>query len=406
MEQLTSVLPVHTIRKDFPILDTCVYFDNAATSQKPVEVINSISNFYKNTNANVHRSIHRLGEKATAKYEDARERVRNFINARSVQEIIFTSGTTDSINLVASAFAEKFINEGDSILVTELEHHSNLVPWQLIASRKKATLCFVPLRDDLSYDTEALEKLPWHTIKIAAVSHISNVLGIENNIKSIISHAHGHDVPVLIDAAQSAGHIPIDVQAMDCDFLAFSGHKMCGPLGTGVLYGRERLLEQLPPYRGGGDMIHSVWKDKSSYAHLPCKFEAGTPNIVGAIGLGKAMNYLSRIGITAISDRIYTLSDYFYKATRDIDSIQFLETSEKTHGIFSFVHKIIHPHDLAQYLDSREIAIRAGHHCAQPLHRMLKIPASARVSLYFYNTESEIDCFRTALEEAERFFYV
>jgi len=390
------------VRYDFPILnkklklvDTdevmdLVYLDTAATAQKPISVLDSTSKYYSEQNSNVHRALHTLGEEATELYESTRDKVRDFINAEHRHEVIFTRNTTESINLLASSLGSEF-KADDEIILTEMEHHSNLVPWQLLSDRTGCRLKFIPIDQNGSLELDKLDLLITAKTVLIAVVHISNVFGTVNDIQLIIDKAHRNNIPVLIDGAQSAPHIAVDVQKLDCDFFAFSGHKLYAPMGIGVLYGKEKYLEKMPPFMGGGDMIRSVKLSGSTWNDLPWKFEAGTPNVGGAAGLGAAMKYLEELSFKSISEYENSLTDYAYKKFSEIDVITLYGPSEKRAGVFSFTHEDIHPHDMAQFLDRFGIAVRAGHHCAQPAMRKLKVSAMARASLSFYNTKNEID---------------
>ncbi len=404
-----------TLREDFPILREVfrssrgeeiplIYLDNAATTQKPGQVLEAITNYYRHTNANVHRAIHKLGERATEAYEGSRKRVAQFINASSEKEIVFTRGTTEAINLVATGFGEKFIGEGDEILISEMEHHSNLIPWQLLARKKGARLRFIPFLPDGTLDLSQLDELLTDRTRLVAVTHMSNVFGTINPVRQIIRKAHQRNIPVLLDGAQSVPHLPVDVQELGCDFLAFSGHKMCGPTGIGVLYGKAELLETMEPYQGGGEMIRSVWYDRATWNDIPHKFEAGTPNIAGAVGLAAAMDYLHHIGMENITRYEQKLTTYAMTRMQEIPGMRIFGQAPERGGVISFYLGSIHPHDMAQFLDYRGIAVRAGHHCAQPIMRKLEIPATTRASFYFYNTFEEIDRFIEALYQAKEFF--
>ena len=420
MDQLVApeTLAVDALRRDFPILSRklpvagnkgavrrLVYLDNAATSQKPRQVTEALTRYYEESNANVHRALHRLGEEATAAYEESRGTVGRFIGARSPTEIVFTRGTTESINLVAAAWGRKNVGPGDEILLTEMEHHSNLIPWQLLAAERNATLRFIPFGDDGALQLEALDELLTERTKLVALTHMSNVFGTINPVRRIIETAHERNIPVLLDGAQSVPHLPVDVKELDCDFLAFSGHKMCGPTGIGVLYGKERLLEDMPPYQGGGEMIASVWLDRATWNDLPYKFEAGTPNIAGAVGLKNAVDYLAKLGMDAVRRHEEELTRYALARLRELDDITFHGEAPERGGVVSFSLGEIHPHDIAQFLDNEGVAIRAGHHCAYPIMRKLGVAATARASLYLYNTTEEIDLFVDALRRTREFFH-
>jgi cysteine desulfurase/selenocysteine lyase len=409
-----DIIDVKAIRADFPILQKIfwsgdiakplIYLDNSATSQKPQQVIQAIAKYYEEINANVHRGIHKLGEAATAAYEDGRKKVASYINVVSEKEIIFTRGTTESINLVAFAWGRKFLKPGDEILVSEMEHHSNLIPWQILAKEKGIHLTFIPFLPDGTLDFSKFDQLLNQKTKLVALTHMSNVFGTINPVRGIIQKAHEKNIPVLLDAAQSVPHLPIDVQDIDVDFLAFSGHKMCAPTGIGVLYGKANLLEEMDPFQGGGEMISSVWLDHSTYAGIPHKFEAGTPHIAGAIALGVAVDYLQKIGMPSITRYEQKLTTYALSEMKKIKGMRIFGDAPERGGVISFYFGNIHPHDLAQFLDNEGIAIRAGHHCAQPVMRKLNVPATARASLYFYNTYQEIDFFVEALKKAREFF--
>ncbi len=392
-----TVFDVMRIREDFPILKTIVhgkllvYLDNAATTQKPQLVIDSLSEYYTSTNSNIHRGVHTLSEKATREFEEARIKVKNFINAASEKEIIFTRGTTESINLVANSFGRSNLNEGDEILITGMEHHSNIVPWQLIAAERKAVLKAAPITDSGELILEEFEKLITERTKIISVVYLSNSLGTINPVEEIIKIAHKHGIPVLLDAAQAISHIPIDVQKLDCDFLAFSGHKIYGPTGIGILYGKEKLLEQMPPFMGGGDMISRVTFTKTTYNELPYKFEAGTSNIADAIGLGAALDYINSIGLNSISKYEKHLLDYTANELSNVEGLRIIGTAAEKSSVISFVLKNVHPHDVGTFLDFEGIAVRTGHHCTQPLMDRFNIPATSRASFALYNTIEEAD---------------
>jgi cysteine desulfurase/selenocysteine lyase len=410
------ILEVERIREDFPILaeqfpaakgrdKSLIYFDNAATTQKPRAVLDALLNYYQHQNANVHRAIHKLGERATFAYEESRKKVAEFINSRSTREIIFTRGTTEAINLVAYSWGRKFIKAGDEILLSEMEHHSNLIPWQLLARERGALLRFIPFSKlNGTLQMANLDHFITEKTRLISITHMSNVFGTINPVRGLIQKAHEHGIPVLLDGAQAVPHLPSDVQELDCDFLAFSGHKMCGPTGIGVLYAKEKFLEEMDPFQGGGEMISSVWLDKATWNELPHKFEAGTPNIAGAVGLGAAMEYLSGIGMGKITLYEQKLTTYALARMRDIAEMKIFGLAPFRGGVISFYLGKIHPHDMAQYLDSEGIAVRAGHHCAQPVMRKLGIPATTRASFYFYNTYEEIDHFIEILKKAQEFF--
>jgi cysteine desulfurase/selenocysteine lyase len=399
------------LRADFPILHQTVnghpliYFDNAATSQKPRAVIDALNDYYERDNANVHRGIHELSNRATAAFEAARSRAARFINARSADEIIFTRGTTEGINLVATAWGNKHIKAGDVILLTEMEHHSNLVPWQLLAERTGARLAFLPITGDIGLlDMSRLDEFFTRDVKLLAMVHISNSLGTINPVMELCARARALGITTLIDAAQSAGHRPLDVQEIGCDFLAISGHKMCGPTGIGVLYGRQEILERMPPYHGGGEMILNVEYHKSTWKHAPHKFEAGTPDIAGAIGLGAAMDYLDKIGRQHIAQHDMELGAYAFAKLSGLRSLRLFGPHVGRAGLVSFLLKDVHAHDVTELANQRGIALRGGHHCTQPLMRKLGVESTSRASFYFYNTLEEIDRFVEVVKEIQKFF--
>lgn len=404
-------LDVDAIRRDFPILQQevhgrpLVYLDNAASSQKPRVVIEALDEYYRSYNANVHRGIHTLSETASVAYEKARRKVAEFINAGSTREVIWTRNATEAINVVAYSWARVNVGQGDEILLTEMEHHSNLIPWQLLAAEKGATLRFIPVTDDGRLDLDRLDDLLTERTKLVGVVHMSNVLGTINPIAEIGRRAHAVGAKILVDGAQSVPHLPVDVQALDCDFLAFSGHKMCGPTGIGVLYGKRELLEEMPPFLGGGDMIKEVYLESATYNDLPWKFEAGTPSIAQVIGLGYAVDYLSDIGMEAIHQHEQEIARYVLAALSSVDGLRvYGPPAGMRGGVTTFNIPGIHPHDIATILDSEGIAIRAGHHCAQPLMRRYDVPATARASFYLYNTEEEVGILIRGLEKAKQIF--
>ena len=398
------------LREDFPILrqqvrgHELIYFDSAATSQKPRAVIESLRNYYEHDNANVHRGLHTLSGRATDAYEHARRRVAEYIGAASADEIIFTRGTTESINLVAQAWGEKFIREEDVILLTVMEHHSNLVPWQLLAERKGARLRFLPVRDDGTLDGDQLSSLLTPEVKLFAFTHISNSLGTINPVAELCAKARAVGALTLVDAAQSAGHMPLNVQEWGCDFLAFSGHKMCAPTGIGVLYGRAELLDSMPPWHGGGEMIISVALEKSTFKKPPHRFEAGTPNIAGAIGLAAAIDYIEQIGRPAIFEHDSQLAHYAADRLTEIRGTHVFGPKEERGALVGFVMDAAHPHDLTTFADQYGLAMRGGHHCNQPLMRRFQVSGTTRASFYFYNTMEEIDRMIEILDHAVRFF--
>lgn len=381
-----------------------VYFDNAATTQKPRAVIDALRSYYEHDNANVHRGLHELSSRATDAYEGARASVAKYIGAARTDEIVFTRGTTESINLVAQAWGGRFLHENDVILLTEMEHHSNLVPWQLLAERVGARLRFVPVRDDGTLALEYLEQLLTPEVKMFAFTHVSNSLGTINPVAELCRKAKTVGAVTLVDAAQSAGHMPVDVREIGCDFLAFSGHKMCGPTGSGALYGRAEMLDAMPPWQGGGEMIVSVTLEKSSFKKSPHRFEAGTPNIGGAIGLAAAIDYLDAIGRSAIAEHDAKLTTYAIERFGELPGMRVLGPAGERGAILGFVMDAVHPHDLTTFADQRGLALRGGHHCNQPLMRRFGLPGTTRASFYFYNTREEIDRLIDILRDAARFF--
>lgn len=401
---------IEDVRKDFPILSKTiynkplVYLDNAATTQKPLSVIEAMNNEYLNVNSNVHRGVHWLSQQATELHESARETLRKFINAKSTNEIIFTRGTTESINLVASSFVEGFMNAGDEVIVSEMEHHSNILPWQLQMARKGIALKVAPIDDEGNLDMEAFKKLFSERTKLVSIAHVSNVLGTVNPIDEIIQFAHSQGVPVLVDGAQSAPHFAIDVQAMDCDFFALSGHKMYGPTGIGVLYGKEEWLDRMPPYQGGGEMIETVSFDKVTFEKPPLKFEAGTPDYVATHGLATAVDYLLDLGMDNIQKHEAMLTKYAMEQLSTIKDIRFIGTPRQKDAVVSFLVGDIHPFDLGTLLDRLGIALRTGHHCAQPLMQRLGIQGTVRASFGLYNTKEEIDVLVKGIERVAAMF--
>lgn len=401
---------IEDVRKDFPILSKpiynkpLVYLDNAATTQKPLSVIEAMNNEYLNVNSNVHRGVHWLSQQATELHESARETLRKFINAKSANEIIFTRGTTESINLVAFSFVEGFMNAGDEVIVSEMEHHSNIVPWQLQMARKGIALKVAPIDDEGNLDMEAFKKLFSERTKLVSIAHVSNVLGTVNPIDEIIQFAHSQGVPVLVDGAQSAPHFAIDVQAMDCDFFALSGHKMYGPTGIGVLYGKEEWLDRMPPYQGGGEMIETVSFDKVTFEKPPLKFEAGTPDYVATHGLATAVDYLLGLGMDNIQKHEAMLTKYAMEQLSTIKDIRFIGTPRQKDAVVSFLVGDIHPFDLGTLLDRLGIALRTGHHCAQPLMQRLGIQGTVRASFGLYNTKEEIDVLVKGIERVAAMF--
>ena len=401
---------VEKVRKDFPILHQMIngkpliYLDNAATSQKPKNVIDAIETYYREYNSNIHRGVHTLSENATETYESSRLKIKNFINANSTKEIVFVRGATEAINLVAQSLGRDSLNENDEIIITELEHHSNIVPWQLLSQQTGAKLKFIPINNKGELIEEEYKKLLNKKTRIVAVGHISNALGTINPIETIITMAHEYDAKVLIDGAQAAPHTLIDVKKLDCDFYVFSGHKLFGPTGVGVLYGKKDLLEKMPPYQGGGDMIKMVSMKETQYNDLPYKFEAGTPNIAGVIGLGAAIDYVNEIGLENISQYENELLDYANQQASEITGLKFIGTARQKASILSFTLDGIHPHDVGTILNSEGIAIRTGHHCAMPVMEYFKIPATSRASFTFYNTREEIDALIKAIEKCKKVF--
>lgn len=396
---------------DFPILNELVhgrklvYLDNAATTQKPQVVLDAIVEAYSRWNANVHRGVHHLSQVATQKHEEARKKVAGLIHAQSEEEIIFTKGTTDSINMLAYSFGEAMVHEGDEIIVSQLEHHSNIVPWQMLCERKKAVLKVIPLREDLSLDIEAFKGLLSEKTRLVSVAQVSNVLGIVNPIEEIVRLAHEQNIPVCVDGAQSVPHLTVDVQQLDCDFLVFSAHKMYGPTGLGVLYGKKELLDQLPPAEGGGEMIEHVSFEQTTYNVLPYKFEAGTPNYVGSYAFGKAIDYLQEIGLERIASHEHSLSQYLEQQLAQIPNVRVYAEGAPKAGAVSFnVYRadgsLIHPFDVGVLLDRQGVAVRTGHHCAEPLIDHLQVPGTVRASVAMYSTEADIDAFIAALKKA------
>ena len=398
------------IRRDFPILSQkvhgkpLVYLDNAATTQKPQAVIDAMVRSYAEDNANIHRGVHLLSERATRAYEEARVKVQGFLNAPDPREVIFVRGTTEGINLVAQTFGRANIGRGDEVLITEMEHHSNIVPWQLICEEKGAQLKVIPITDAGELRMDVVDSLLTDRTKIVAVVHVSNSLGTINPIATIVEKAHARGVPVLVDGAQAVAHMPVDVQTLGCDFYAFSGHKLFGPTGIGVLWGRLPLLEKMPPYQGGGDMISAVSFKKTTYNVVPNKFEAGTPNIAGSVGLGAAIDYLKGIDIPSMQAYEDELLAYGTKALASVPGIRMVGTASKKASILSFVMEDVHPHDIGTILDQEGVAIRTGHHCTQPLMERLCVPATARASLALYNTKEEIDALVGALARVREIF--
>ncbi|HTR19927.1 MAG TPA: cysteine desulfurase [Gemmatimonadales bacterium] len=398
-----SPLNVARLRADFPILGTTVrgkplvYLDNAATSQKPRVVIDAIRHYYEAENANVHRGVYYLSERATAAYEGARELGRRFLNAREAREVVFVRGTTEAINLVAASWGRVNLEAGDQVVVSAMEHHSNIVPWQLICEQRGASLAVIPMNRRGELELDALEKLLRGPVKLVAVAHVSNSLGTINPIREIARLAHARGVPVLVDGAQGAPHFPVDVQALDCDFYTVSGHKMFGPTGIGLLYGKAALLDAMPPYQGGGDMIHTVTFAKTTYAPLPAKFEAGTPHIAGAIGLGAAIEYLGGLDRERLQEHEADLLAYAADRLATVPGLAVIGTAAHKASVVSFVLAGVHPHDIGTIVDQEGVAIRTGHHCTQPVMDFFGVPATARASLAFYNTREDVDALVAAL---------
>ena len=401
---------VWNIREDFPILKRqvhgkpLVYLDNAATSQKPQVVIDTIQRYYAEENANIHRGAYYLSEKATQAYEDARVRVQQFLHAPSEREIIFTRSVTEAINLVVHSYGQRFLKAGDEIIISAMEHHSNIVPWQILCEEKGTVLRVVPIDDAGEFLLDEFEKLLNPRTKFVAVTHVSNALGTITPVRQIIDMAHHHHIPVLVDGAQAVPHFKVDVQELDCEFYGFSGHKLYGPTGIGMLYGKAELLEAMPPYQGGGDMIRSVTFEKTIYAPIPSKFEAGTPHIAGGIGLGAAIDYLDGIGVETINAYEQELLAYAMKVVGAIAGVHIFGTAKEKAGVISFSLEGVHPHDIATILDQEGIAIRTGHHCAQPVMERFGVPAMARASLAFYNTRQEIDALVAGIHKVKEVF--
>lgn len=405
-----SLLDIAKIRKDFPVLHQqvngkpLVYFDNAASAQKPKAVIDRIEKYYSLEHSNIHRGVHYLSEQATQAFEDAREKIKNHLNANESCEIILTKGTTDGINLVASSFGKKFVKQGDEILISTMEHHSNIVPWQMMCEEKGAVLKVIPIDENGEIIWESFEKMMTEKVKLLAITHISNTLGTINPIEKMIAKAKSVGAFTLIDGAQAVPHLKPDVQSLNCDFYVFSGHKLFGPTGTGVLYGKRQILEEMPPYQGGGDMIKSVSFEKTTYNDLPHKFEAGTPNIAGIIGLGAAIDYVNDIGFEAIQQHENELLHYGTVQLQQFENIRFIGEANQKASVISFLIGEIHPYDVGTLLDKMGIAVRTGHHCTEPLMRFYQIPGTVRASFAFYNTKEEIDVFINALKRIQKMF--
>lgn len=402
-------MDIHEIRKQFPILDQkvngkqLVYFDSGATSQKPIQVIETLERYYKEYNSNVHRGVHTLGTKATDAYEGAREKVRKFINAKSMEEIIFTRGTTTALNTVAASYGMEHVKTGDEIVISYMEHHSNIIPWQQVAKKTGATLKYLPLQEDGTISLEDVRQTITPNTKIVSIMYVSNVLGTINPIKEIAEIAHQNGAIMVVDGAQSTPHMKVDVQDLNCDFYAFSAHKMCGPTGIGVLYGKKELLENMEPIEFGGEMIDFVDLQESTWKELPWKFEAGTPIIGNAIGLGAAIDFLEEIGLDNIEKHEHELAQYALERLSEVDGVTIYGPKHRA-GLVTFNIEEVHPHDVATVLDVEGIAVRAGHHCAQPLMKWLKASSTARASFYLYNTKEEIDTFVEALTKTKEYF--
>lgn len=399
-----------SVRRDFPILSrmvrgkALVYLDNAATSQKPKAVIEAVARYYEGGNANIHRGVHFLSEHATEEHEAAREAVRGFINAAESEEIIFVRGTTEGINLVAQTYGRAHVKAGDEVLVSAMEHHSNIVPWQILCEQQGAQLRVIPINDRGELLLDEFAKLLTPNTKIVAVTHVSNALGTVNPIREIVHSAHARGIPVLVDGAQAVQHMKVDVQDLDCDFYAFSSHKVYGPMGVGVLYGKRALLEAMPPYQGGGDMIRSVTFDKTTYNQLPYKFEAGTPDVAGAIGLGAAVNYLNGLGVENVASHEHEVLNYAAETLSEVPGIRIIGTAKEKAGVLSFVMNGVHPHDIGTILDQEGIAVRTGHHCAQPIMQRFGIPATVRASFGLYNTKAEVDALAAGIQKVREVF--
>jgi cysteine desulfurase/selenocysteine lyase len=408
--QRAGALDLERVRRDFPILDLqvngkpLVFLDNAASSQMPQPVIDRIVKYQSSEHANIHRAVHYLSEKATAEYEAARRKAQRFINAPEDREVIFTSGTTDGINLVAHGYGRKFFEAGDEIILTTLEHHSNIVPWQMVAEEKGAKIRVAPIDDRGELIVEEYRRLFTSRTKFVALTHVSNALGTINPVRELIAFAHERGVPVLVDGAQAAPHMKVDVQDLDCDFYAFSGHKLCGPTGIGILYGKSALLEKMQPFKGGGDMILSVTFDKTTYNTIPHKFEAGTPPIMAAIALGAAIDYLSDIGMDAIASHETDLLDYATECVNRTPGVRIIGTAEHKAAVLSFAVQGVHPHDVGTLLNEDGVAVRTGHHCAQPVMQRFKVPATCRASFAFYNTMDEVDALVSAIKKVQKVF--
>ncbi len=404
------MLDLQTIRNDFPILDQevngfpLVYLDNAASSQKPIQVIDAVANYYRHDNANVHRGVHKLSQRATDAYEGSRSKVRGFLNAKSDKEIIFVRGATEAINLIAQSFVRPKLNAGDEIVISHMEHHANIVPWQILCEQTGASLKIIPMTTAGELDLSTIDELLNDRTKILAVGHVSNALGTINPIKDLIKKAHAKDIPVLIDGAQAVPHMIVDVQDLECDFYVFSGHKMFAPTGIGALYGKQDLLEAMPPWQGGGDMILSVSFEHTQYNELPYKFEAGTPNIAGAIGMGAAIDYMQGLGIANLAQHEHALLVAATEKVTALDGVQIIGTAKQKASVLSFMIEGVHPHDVGTIFDQQGVAIRTGHHCAQPVMQFFGIPATARASFAFYNTMEEVDALVDGIKKVQELF--
>ena len=408
--QVSTILDVEKIRQDFPVLKQTihgkplVYLDNAATSQKPKSVIEAITHFYEVDCANIHRGVHELSQRSTAKNEETRSKVKKFLNAKSKNEIIFVRGTTEGINLVTNSWGRKYLQPGDEVIIAGLEHHSNIVPWQMVCEEKGGHLKVIPINERGELILEEYEKLLGPRTRMVAIGHVSNALGTINPVRQIIEMAHKSGALTLVDGAQATPHMKVDVQALDADFYAFSGHKVCGPTGIGVLYGKTRILNSMPPYQGGGDMIRTVTFEKTTYNDLPYKFEAGTPDIAGGIGLGAAIDYLTHIGMDKIAAYEHELLLYGTEALERIPGLKIIGKAREKAAVISFVMEGIHPHDIGTVLDRQGIAVRTGHHCAQPVMDWFHVPATTRASLAFYNTAAELDALAAGLLKVRELF--
>lgn len=401
---------INAIRADFPVLhqnihgEPLVYLDSAASSQKPNQVIDAVSEFYRHDYANIHRGVHQLSQRATDLYEGARDKVRQFVNATTDREIVFTRGATEAINLVAQSFVRPNIEPGDEILISHMEHHANIVPWQMLCEQTGAKLKVIPMTETGELDLSHFDEMLTDRTKILGIGHVSNALGTINPVKSMVAKAHAKDIPVLVDGAQAVPHMAVDVQDLDCDFYVFSGHKMLAPTGIGVLWGREELLKAMPPYQGGGDMILSVSFDNTIYSEVPFKFEAGTPHIAGAIGLGAAIDYMHDIGLDEIAAHEHHLLDLTTQKLSDMPGVRLIGTAADKAAVVSFMLDGVHPHDIGTIFDQQGVAIRTGHHCAQPVMEFFDIPATARASFAFYNTEKDVDALVSAIEKTQELF--